>query len=552
MAAASNPAVSIQSPRAPGEGGAALNSPKSTRRLRGGVSSSWTHVVRGGIESEPIVTAPATGSPSGVPPDQIETNESLDDSVAEVQHEIADNGGGGGSNAAKKPAWNKPSNGVVEVSPVMGAVSWPALGESTKASPKSASSDSLKALPDAPLPTLQVIGNSNSSSNKQVISSNPNPVAPTRQRSIKRGGGGPSGSVSANGGFSQPHSPQPQDSVGEIPANTSGKPAAVAESSPRDHPHKESQRGGFGSQSHGGNEQQHQRNSFRRGNGGPHPRGDGSYHHSYGGKRDQDRGNQEWNPHNRSFGPRDAHLQPQRGFPRGFIRPSVHTSTPFIPPPVPVPVRTFGNPMVYPDVASPVIYVQGPPPPDSLRAMPIVAPIPPHAMFFPVPDPQLHVKIVNQIDYYFSNENLVKDTFLRQNMDDQGWVPIKLIAGFKKVTYLTENISLIIEAMRTSTVVEVQGDKVRRRNDWMKWIMPPPVQFSNVSSPRTVGMSSHDMLASNLQNVALDEKISSQVHAENFFSRSSSGEFNSQLLHSGVEGMGQVSSQAGFERPTKA
>lgn len=32
-----------------------------------------------------------------------------------------------------------------------------------------------------------------------------------------------------------------------------------------------------------------------------------------------------------------------------------------------------------------------------------------------------------------SDVNLIKDTFLRQNMDDQGWVPISLIAGFQKV-----------------------------------------------------------------------------------------------------------------------
>lgn len=33
-----------------------------------------------------------------------------------------------------------------------------------------------------------------------------------------------------------------------------------------------------------------------------------------------------------------------------------------------------------------------------------------------------------------SNENLVKDTFLRRNMDNEGWVPVTLIAGFKKVS----------------------------------------------------------------------------------------------------------------------
>lgn len=35
---------------------------------------------------------------------------------------------------------------------------------------------------------------------------------------------------------------------------------------------------------------------------------------------------------------------------------------------------------------------------------------------------------------YCSNENLVKDTYLRSNMDEQGWVPISLIAGFNRVS----------------------------------------------------------------------------------------------------------------------
>ncbi|KAM7265887.1 hypothetical protein ACFE04_003570 [Oxalis oulophora] len=41
-------------------------------------------------------------------------------------------------------------------------------------------------------------------------------------------------------------------------------------------------------------------------------------------------------------------------------------------------------------------------------------------------------------------------------MDDQGSVSIKLIAGFKKVLLLTNNIHLIPDALRTSIVVEVQ------------------------------------------------------------------------------------------------
>nr|GEW79220.1 RNA-binding protein Lupus La [Tanacetum cinerariifolium] len=30
-----------------------------------------------------------------------------------------------------------------------------------------------------------------------------------------------------------------------------------------------------------------------------------------------------------------------------------------------------------------------------------------------------------------SNENFVRDTYLRQNMDEQGWISVSLIAGFK-------------------------------------------------------------------------------------------------------------------------
>lgn len=45
-----------------------------------------------------------------------------------------------------------------------------------------------------------------------------------------------------------------------------------------------------------------------------------------------------------------------------------------------------------------MIYVPAPHP-DSFRGMPVVAQMPPHAMYF-IPD-QLRLKIMSQIDYYF-------------------------------------------------------------------------------------------------------------------------------------------------------
>ncbi|KAK4368160.1 hypothetical protein RND71_011952 [Anisodus tanguticus] len=263
------------------------------------------------------------------------------------------------------------------------------------------------------------------------------------------------------------------------------------------------QRGGFGSQSPGGNEHQQQRNSYRRGNGGPRPRG------GYGGRRDQDRGNQDWSPY-RSFGSRDAHRAPMRPFYRGPLHASPHFM------PQPLPGRSFGAPMVYPDVPPPVIYVPGLPT-DPLR-MPMIAPMQP--LFFHVPDTQLYSKIVSQIDYYFSNDNLIKDTFLRQNMDEQGWVPVNLIAGFKKVMQLTDNLQLILDVVRSSTVVEVQGEKIRRRNDWMNWAMPPSAKYSTVSNPLSHKKSSPYSLVEHFQSVAFDEKKEQFT----YLSRSSSAE----------------------------
>jgi len=545
---------------------AAVNSPRSKRGAA--ARGPWSQFVRG-AESEPLVAAASDGpsSPSASAatrgpisnsfadrgptsnssPDRgpISNSSSPDHCAGDVQADYSD------GNVGKKQVWNKPSNGAVEVGgAVMGAVSWPALSESTKASLKSASSDSLKPLSDpASVSSSQGAGIASSSTQKLVSTNNANPTVtpnhvmpPTRQKSMKKVGGSSSGNANSNGGFPQP--PPPSSPVVEMASNNAGRLGlAVPESSPRDHTNKESgQRGGFGSQSHGGNDHPQQRNSFRRGNGGgPYPRGDGSYHQNYRGRRDQDSGNHEWNSH-RSFSGRDAHMHPQRVGPRGFMRPSPHNPTPFIPPPPPVPVQPFGNPIMYPEMPSQFIYVPAPPP-DSFRGMPVVAQLPPHAMFYPIPD-QLRPRIMSQIDYYFSDENLIRDTYLRRNMDEQGWVSIHLIASFAKVKALTDSIPLIVDALRFSNIVEVKDEKVRKRDDWRRWFMPS-AQFPNVSSPQSQGRSSHDMLAADIQSMSLEEKLNKEGQEEALLSRSSSGELNSQSQRSSGEGTGQATFQAG-------
>ncbi|XP_042042405.1 la-related protein 1B-like [Salvia splendens] len=246
--------------------------------------------------------------------------------------------------------------------------------------------------------------------------------------------------ISTSGGYSMNHIRLEADGT------ISRAPCIIAESQQQN-----AGNSGQRDRSFGGNEQQSQHGSFRGNNNGPQARPDGSYHHRHGGRRD----------HNR----RESFASQKRDGSRPFVR-GPAPNWPFVPPPVVM--RPFVNPMVYHEMPQ-VFFVPGPHL-DSPRPPPMVSYSP---LLFPVPDPHLLNKILNQINYYFSNENLVKDIHLRKNMDREGWVSVHLIAGFNKVRQLTNNIHLILDALQASHIIEVLGDKVRRRGDWLKWLMPP-------------------------------------------------------------------------------
>lgn len=89
-----------------------------------------------------------------------------------------------------------------------------------------------------------------------------------------------------------------------------------------------------------------------------------------------------------------------------------------------------------------------------------------------------------QLEYYFTPENLAKDRFLVAKMDQEGYVPISLVAGFNRVKVcidlsvnpltiisqnLTNDFNLVIQVLRSSPRVEVNeaGDRVRAANQYM-------------------------------------------------------------------------------------
>ncbi|XP_041915701.1 la-related protein 6-like [Alosa sapidissima] len=83
-----------------------------------------------------------------------------------------------------------------------------------------------------------------------------------------------------------------------------------------------------------------------------------------------------------------------------------------------------------------------------------------------IPDKGLIQKMVKQIEYYLSDENLAKDAFLLKHVrrNKMGYVNIKLLTSFKKMKQLTKDWRTTAYALRHSSKLEVneEGNKVRR------------------------------------------------------------------------------------------
>ncbi|KAI4334637.1 hypothetical protein L6164_019301 [Bauhinia variegata] len=81
-------------------------------------------------------------------------------------------------------------------------------------------------------------------------------------------------------------------------------------------------------------------------------------------------------------------------------------------------------------------------------------------------------KILNQVEYYFSDINLATTEHLMRfiNKDPEGYVPISVVASFKKIKALISSHSHLATVLRNSTklVVSEDGKKVKRQSPLTK------------------------------------------------------------------------------------
>lgn len=113
--------------------------------------------------------------------------------------------------------------------------------------------------------------------------------------------------------------------------------------------------------------------------------------------------------------------------------------------------------------------------------------------------------VMRQIEYYFSVDNLCKDMFLRKHMDSQGYVPLHVIASFRRIKTLVDDntaydtLRFVCQQLKSIELLSGgQGeDYIRRRENWTDFVLPmnerikdaqhegPTIRLQQVSSPVT-------------------------------------------------------------------
>jgi len=83
---------------------------------------------------------------------------------------------------------------------------------------------------------------------------------------------------------------------------------------------------------------------------------------------------------------------------------------------------------------------------------------------------ELENKIIKQVEYYFGDVNLLKDTFMQEEISkDDGWVSLDVLLKFNRLKQLSTESEAIIKALQRSTsgLLEVNAEKpaIRRSQD---------------------------------------------------------------------------------------
>lgn len=68
----------------------------------------------------------------------------------------------------------------------------------------------------------------------------------------------------------------------------------------------------------------------------------------------------------------------------------------------------------------------------------------------------------------------MRDIFLRQHMDVDGFVPLAFVGSFQAVFTMHQDYPSLLDTMKESEYLELDevNEKIRLRDGWQKWLWP--------------------------------------------------------------------------------
>jgi hypothetical protein len=110
-----------------------------------------------------------------------------------------------------------------------------------------------------------------------------------------------------------------------------------------------------------------------------------------------------------------------------------------------------------------------------------------------------HEKTIAQLEYYFSAENLLKDTYLRAHADSHGYVPLRLILDFRRIKELGNTLGSLHAASQDSDRLENLLDhngmeKIRGKDTSKHW--------ATIASPQSTTNAYYYRVPQNLSGSA--------------------------------------------------
>lgn len=85
-------------------------------------------------------------------------------------------------------------------------------------------------------------------------------------------------------------------------------------------------------------------------------------------------------------------------------------------------------------------------------------------------------EVLKQVEYYFSDDELCRNTYLRWNMDSEGYIPAAIVFNFPNIIRFGLPYTDLLAALLPSQTLQIDLDNetIRLRHNFKRWLCPNP------------------------------------------------------------------------------